>query len=77
MLPDQPLPDVPDRSLQLIAGADRARPLDLLLINAPLRDHALRPRLTDYTLPVIGRGYIATYAGLHGLTDYAETKGAA
>jgi radical SAM superfamily enzyme YgiQ (UPF0313 family) len=66
MLPDQPLPDVPDRSLQLIAGADRARPLDLLLINAPLRDYTLRPRLTDYTLPVIGMGYIATYAGLHG-----------
>ena len=57
-MPDQHLPDVPD----LIAGADPDRPLDLLLVNAPLRDYALRPRLTDYTLPVIGMGYIATYA---------------
>ncbi|WNI20308.1 B12-binding domain-containing radical SAM protein [Actinacidiphila sp. ITFR-21] len=57
-MPDRQLADVPD----LIAGADPARPLDLLLINAPLRDYSLRPRLTDYTLPVIGMGYIATYA---------------
>jgi radical SAM superfamily enzyme YgiQ (UPF0313 family) len=59
---DSQLADVPD----LIAGADRARPLDLLLINAPLRDYTLRPRLTDYTLPVIGMGYIATYAAQAG-----------
>lgn len=57
-MPDQPLPTVSDR----ICGADPNRPLDLLLINAPLRDYAQRPRLTDYTLPVIGMGYIATHA---------------
>jgi anaerobic magnesium-protoporphyrin IX monomethyl ester cyclase len=61
-MPNSPLADVPDQ----IAGTDPARPLDLLLINAPLRDYALRPRLTDYTLPVIGMGYIATYAHQHG-----------
>lgn len=59
---DSQLSDVRD----LIAGADPARPLDLLLINAPLRDYTLRPRLTDYTLPVIGMGYIATYAAQAG-----------
>lgn len=61
-MPDRPLRHVPD----LIAGADPGRPLDLLLINAPLRDYSLRPRLTDYTLPVIGMGYIATYAAQAG-----------
>ncbi|MEU2248153.1 radical SAM protein [Streptomyces sp. NPDC019224] len=61
-MPDQPLSAIPDR----IVGAAAGRPLDLLLINAPLRDYSLRPRLTDYTLPVIGMGYIATYAKLAG-----------
>lgn len=61
-MPDRPLHHVPD----LIAGADPGRTLDLLLINAPLRDYSLRPRLTDYTLPVIGMGYIATYAAQAG-----------
>jgi len=61
-MPDQPLPAAPD----VIAGADPTRALDLLLVNTPLRDYALRPRLTDYTLPVIGMGYIATYAAQAG-----------
>lgn len=61
-MPDQQLPAVPD----VIAGADHTRTLDLLLVNAPLRDYSLRPRTNDYTLPVIGMGYIATYASLHG-----------
>lgn len=50
----------------LIAGADPSHPLDLLLVNAPLRDYSLRPRVNDYTLPVIGMGYIATYAAAAG-----------
>ena len=45
-----------------VAGADLTSPLDLLLVNAPLRDYALRPRVNDFTLPVLGMGYIATYA---------------
>ncbi|MGI5285224.1 B12-binding domain-containing radical SAM protein [Nonomuraea polychroma] len=40
--------------------------LDLLLINAPLRDYRLRPRVNDYTLPVLGMAYIATYATARG-----------
>lgn len=50
----------------LITGHDPARPLDLLLVNAPLRDYAARPRVNDFTLPVLGMGYIATYAAHAG-----------
>jgi anaerobic magnesium-protoporphyrin IX monomethyl ester cyclase len=49
-----------------VAGADLARPLDALFVNAPLRDYAVRPRVNDFTLPVLGMGYIATYAKRHG-----------
>ncbi|MFF0746678.1 B12-binding domain-containing radical SAM protein [Streptomyces sp. NPDC004111] len=64
---------------ELIAGADPRRPLDCLFVNAPLRDYRLRPRTNDYTLPVLGLGYIATYArdigGFNvGVLD-AETHG--
>ncbi|WP_280308275.1 hypothetical protein, partial [Nocardia abscessus] len=50
----------------LIAGVDPRHPLDLLLVNAPLRDYALRPRVNNFTLPVLGMAYIATYAASHG-----------
>src|SRR3984893_2415221 len=49
-----------------IAGAGLAQPLGALLVNAPLRDYSLRPRTNDFTLPVLGMGYIATYAASHG-----------
>jgi len=49
-----------------LAGADHSRPLDALFINAPLRDYGLRPRINDFTLPVLGMGYIATYATHQG-----------
>ncbi|MGI5144272.1 cobalamin-dependent protein [Streptomyces sp. CA-106110] len=48
--------------LPLINGADARRTLDALFVNAPLRDYTLRPRTNDYTLPVLGMAYIATYA---------------
>lgn len=48
------------------AGADLSRPLDALFVNAPLRDYSLRPRTNDFTLPVLGMGYIATYAAAQG-----------
>lgn len=48
--------------LPLITGADPARTLDALFVNAPLRDYDQRPRTNDYTLPVLGMAYIATYA---------------
>lgn len=51
---------------ELISGHDPARDLDLLLVNAPLRDYAERPRVNDFTLPVLGMGYIATYAAQRG-----------
>ena len=51
---------------RLVAGADLSAPLDLILVNAPLRDYALRPRVNDFTLPVLGMGYIATYAAAAG-----------
>ncbi|WP_322760943.1 B12-binding domain-containing radical SAM protein [Frankia sp. Cr2] len=50
----------------LVAGADLNRPLDALFINAPLRDYSLRPRVNDFTLPVLGMAYIATYAAAQG-----------
>lgn len=49
-----------------VLGADLARPLDCVFVNAPLRDYAARPRVNDYTLPVLGMAYIATYAAQHG-----------
>lgn len=51
---------------EAVRGADLARPLDALFINAPLRDYGVRPRVNDFTLPVLGLGYIATYAAHQG-----------
>ncbi|WP_433270783.1 B12-binding domain-containing radical SAM protein [Actinosynnema sp. CS-041913] len=56
----------PSRSSGLIAGADHRRTLDALLVNAPLRDYAERPRVNDFTLPVLGMAYLATYAAAQG-----------
>ncbi|WP_208630342.1 B12-binding domain-containing radical SAM protein [Amycolatopsis kentuckyensis] len=50
----------------LIVGADTTRPLDCLFVNAPLRDYAERPRANDFTLPVLGMAYIATFAAAQG-----------
>ncbi|MGW2089466.1 B12-binding domain-containing radical SAM protein [Streptomyces sp. NPDC001880] len=50
------------QQLSLISGADPAHALDALFVNAPLRDYDQRPRTNDYTLPVLGMAYIATYA---------------
>lgn len=51
---------------RVVSGADLTRPLDALFINAPLRDYSIRPRVNDFTLPVLGMGYIATYAAHQG-----------
>jgi radical SAM superfamily enzyme YgiQ (UPF0313 family) len=37
-----------------------------VFVNAPLRDYSLRPRTNDFTLPVLGMAYIATYAAAKG-----------
>jgi anaerobic magnesium-protoporphyrin IX monomethyl ester cyclase len=49
-----------------ILGADMSRPLDAIFVNSPLKDYDLQPRHNDYTLPVLGLGYIATYAQTEG-----------
>jgi hypothetical protein len=56
-----------------VAGADLSGPLDLLLVNAPLRDYALRPRVNDFMLPLLGMGYIATYAAAAASTSASST----
>ncbi|MEU8020967.1 hypothetical protein AB0B88_01975 [Micromonospora haikouensis] len=47
-------------SEQPILGVEPGTPLDLLLVNAPLRDYTLRPRVNDFTLSVLGMGHLAT-----------------
>ncbi|WP_038843511.1 B12-binding domain-containing radical SAM protein [Salinispora arenicola] len=59
-------PSTADVTAGRVAGHDPARPLDLLFVNAPLRDYAARPRVNDFTLPVLGMAYLATYAARHG-----------
>lgn len=51
---------------ELAAGVDATRAIDAILVNAPLRDYTLRPRVNDFTLPVLGMAYIATYAEQQG-----------
>ncbi|MFI6031884.1 B12-binding domain-containing radical SAM protein [Amycolatopsis magusensis] len=56
----------PELPSDLIAGADLHREIDVLFVNAPLRDYDERPRVNDFTLPVLGMAYIATYAAAQG-----------
>lgn len=51
---------------QTLAGLDESRSVDALFVNAPLRDYNLRPRINDFTLPVLGMAYVATYAKQNG-----------
>ncbi|MBB5807925.1 radical SAM superfamily enzyme YgiQ (UPF0313 family) [Saccharothrix ecbatanensis] len=62
--PQEPSPS--DLPAAPITGADLRHPLDALFVNAPLRDYAERPRVNDFTLPVLGMGYLATYAASQG-----------
>jgi radical SAM superfamily enzyme YgiQ (UPF0313 family) len=50
----------------LIAGIDLSREIDAVFVNAPLRDYAERPRVNDFTLPVLGMAYLSTYAASRG-----------
>lgn len=69
---------VVDVQIGCVRGAELSRPIDALFINTPLKDYGVEPRLNDYTLPVIGLGYIATVAkeaGFNvGVVD-AESQG--
>src|SRR5260221_11126238 len=51
-----------ENETDLLAGINVTRPVDLILINSPLKNYDLSPRYNDFTLPVLGLGYIATYA---------------
>ncbi|WP_200873304.1 B12-binding domain-containing radical SAM protein [Actinokineospora spheciospongiae] len=53
-------------SFHYISGADPTRPVDVVFVNAPLRDYEQRPRVNDFTLPVLGMAYIATVASRAG-----------
>lgn len=50
-----------------IYGLDPTRPADAVFVNSPLKDYGVSPRLNDFTLPVLGLGYLATYASSRGL----------
>jgi len=45
-----------------IDGIDPGRAIDAIFVNSPLKDYDRQPRLNDFTLPVLGLGYLATYA---------------
>ena len=48
--------------LPVIVGHNPNRRLDAVFINSPLKDYDKMPRRNDFTLPVLGLGYIATCA---------------
>lgn len=54
------------KDTELLAGVDPTRSIDLILINSPLKNYDLSPRYNDFTLPVLGLGYIATSVHLAG-----------
>lgn len=45
-----------------VAGLDPGHAPDAIFINTPLKDYDHLERYNDYTLPVMGMGYIATVA---------------
>lgn len=49
-----------------VLGLAPGEPADIIFVNAPLRDYEQRPRTNDFTLPVLGMAYIATYARAQG-----------
>lgn len=53
--------------LSPVRGLNASRAVDAIFINTPLRDYGKKPRYNDFTLPVIGLGYIATVAAESGL----------
>jgi anaerobic magnesium-protoporphyrin IX monomethyl ester cyclase len=51
----------------LVRGLSGRHCIDAIFVNTPLRDYGKRGRYNDFTLPVLGLGYIATVAAQHGL----------
>src|ERR1700730_5914388 len=54
-------------ALSPVRGIDSSRAVDAIFVNTPLRDYCKKPRYNDFTLPVLGLGYIATVAADQGL----------
>jgi anaerobic magnesium-protoporphyrin IX monomethyl ester cyclase len=52
---------------KLLAGVDLHHSIDAIFINSPLKNYDHAKRYNDFTLPVLGLGYIATYAQQQGL----------
>ncbi len=50
----------------MLVGIEMDRPVDAIFVNSPLKDYDVSPRYNDFTLPVLGLGYIATYAKSQG-----------
>ena len=53
--------------LSAVRGLDNSRATDAIFVNTPLRDYEKKPRYNNFTLPVLGLGYIATVATHQGL----------
>ena len=51
---------------QQLAGIGIAHSVDAIFINSPLKNYDISIRYNDFTLPVLGLGYIATYACAQG-----------
>jgi radical SAM superfamily enzyme YgiQ (UPF0313 family) len=51
----------------LVRGLSGRHCIDAIFVNTPLRDYGDRRRYNDFTLPVLGLGYIATVAAQRGL----------
>lgn len=50
-----------------VRGLEMSRTADAIFVNTPLRDYEKKPRYNNFTLPVLGLGYIATVAAHRGL----------
>jgi anaerobic magnesium-protoporphyrin IX monomethyl ester cyclase len=50
----------------MIVGIRNSHSIDAIFINSPLKNYDLSPRYNDFTLPVLGLGYIATFVRNQG-----------
>ncbi|GAC1646759.1 MAG: hypothetical protein NVS4B12_14040 [Ktedonobacteraceae bacterium] len=50
----------------MLEDTDAAHALDILFINSPIKNYDISPRYNDFTLPVLGLAYIATYVREQG-----------
>jgi radical SAM superfamily enzyme YgiQ (UPF0313 family) len=51
----------------MIRGLKTNREVNAVFINSPLKNYDIHPRHNDFTLPVLGLGYVATYLKEEGL----------